>query len=253
MNLKLTKSLLSLMTFACLFSNDSIGEKPDHSTKKNSSSLKFVFISDTHGRHNEIKVPDGDFLIFCGDMCPRGSISDIQEFAQFLKKLPHKYKIVIAGNHDKPFEDERRAHAEELITSTGAFYLNDSGVEIEKIKIWGSPIQPWFLDWAFNRHRGEEIKKHWDKIPSDTNLLITHGPPYGILDQTERGEKTGCKDLFKKVKKIKPKVHAFGHIHEGYGKITKSKTTFINASNLNARYQATNPPIVFNWKSTKAK
>ena len=248
MNLRVTKPLLSFILLPCFFSYYSVASDSNSSSKKSSSPLTLVFISDTHGKHNEINVPDGDILIFCGDMCPRGELSDVRDFSQFLKKLPHKYKVVIAGNHDKPFENDRRTQAEELITSTGAIYLNDSGVEIEKIKIWGSPIQPWFYDWAFNKQRGKEIKRHWDMIPSDTNLLITHGPPYGILDQTNRGEKTGCKDLFNKVKEIKPKVHAFGHIHEGYGKVTKNKTTFINASNLNLKYQATNPPIVLKWK-----
>ncbi len=241
--MNIQQKFLSFIVFVVFFSNISKGDKIKDSIKQNSV-MKIVFISDTHGRHHEIDIPGGDFLIFCGDMCPRGSLSDIEEFSSFLKELPHKHKIVIAGNHDKPFEDERKYQAEEIITSSGVIYLNDSGVEIEQVKIWGSPIQPWFLNWAFNKQRGEEIKKHWDMIPLDTDLLITHGPPYGILDQNDEGKKLGCKDLFKKVKKVNPKVHAFGHIHESYGKVKKNKTTFINASNLNGKYKYTNPPIV---------
>ena len=205
--------------------------------------MKFVFLSDTHCQHNKIEVPDGDCFVFCGDMSYRGDLQEIKDFALFLRKLPHKQKIVIAGNHDFSFEDERKEQAEELIKSSGAEYLNDSGTQIEGIKFWGSPIQPYFFDWAFNRERGEEIKKHWDLIPLDTEVLITHGPPKGILDRTKRGEGAGCEELLKKVLEVKPKIHAFGHIHEGFGMIEKEHTIFINASNLNVRYQYTNPPI----------
>ena len=205
--------------------------------------MKLVFLSDTHCKHNKIKVPEGDCFIFCGDMSYRGDIQEINDFVFFLKKLSHKHKIVIAGNHDFCFEDERRVQAEELIKSAGAEYLNDSGIEIEGIQFWGSPIQPYFFNWAFNRQRGEDIKKHWDFIPLETEVLITHGPPKGILDRTKNNEEVGCEELLKKVMKVKPKIHAFGHIHEGYGMIQKEGTTFINASSLNFRYQYTNPPV----------
>lgn len=188
-------------------------------------------------------IPEGDCLIFCGDMSYRGDLSEISDFALFLKNLPHRHKIVIAGNHDFSFEDERKDQAEGFIKSSGAIYLNDSGTQINKIKFWGSPIQPYFHNWAFNRERGEEIKKHWDLIPPDTDVLITHGPPKGILDKTKRDEEVGCEELLKKVLEVNPKIHAFGHIHEGYGVFKQNKTIFINASNLNFRYQYTNPPI----------
>ena len=205
--------------------------------------MKLVFLSDTHCKHNEIKVPNGDCFIFCGDMSYKGDLSEIKSFSLFLQSLPHKHKIVVAGNHDFSFEDERKNQAEKLIRSSGAKYLNDSGIQIDEMKFWGSPIQPYFYDWAFNRERGKEIKKHWDLIPIDTDILITHGPPKGILDKTRRDEEAGCEELLKKVLEIKPKIHAFGHIHEGYGTFQKNKTTYINASNLNFRYQYTNPPI----------
>ena len=160
--------------------------------------MKFVFLSDTHCKHNEIKIPNGDCFIFCGDMSYRGDMSEIEGFSFFLQRLPHKHKIVIAGNHDFSFEDERKNQAEELIQSSGAKYLNDSKIQIDGIKFWGSPIQPYFHDWAFNRERGEEIKKHWDLIPTDTDILITHGPPKGILDKTKTGKEAGMRRAFKK-------------------------------------------------------
>ena len=205
--------------------------------------MKLVFLSDTHCKHKEIKVPDADCLIFCGDMSYRGNLLEIEEFSDFLRNLPHRHKIVIAGNHDFSFEDERKNQAEELIKSSGAEYLNDSGTQIDEIKFWGSPIQPYFFDWAFNRERGEKIKKHWDLIPLGTDVLITHGPPKGILDRIKTGEEVGCEELLKKVLEVKPKIHAFGHIHESYGMFHQNGTVYINASNLNLRYQYANPPI----------
>ncbi|MFN8395634.1 MAG: metallophosphoesterase [Bacteroidia bacterium] len=115
-------------------------------------------------------------------------------------------------------------------------YLNDSGVEIEGVKIWGSPIQPWFFDWAFNRQRGADIAKHWALIPEDTDILVTHGPPYGILDRTDDGKLVGCEELIKVVERIRPKIHVFGHIHEAHGSLIKDGTHYVNASILNLRY-----------------
>jgi len=235
------KKIIRLL-IVVIFTHVSLAQKETKNSME--KSYTFVFFSDTHGKHREIKVPKGDFLIFCGDMCPRGQLEDVESFAYWLKSLPHKNKIVIAGNHDRPFENEQKQQAEHLLKLAGAIYLNDSGVEIENIKFWGSPIQPEFNNWYFGRKRGLEIKKHWDKIPLNTNILITHGPPFGILDKNLQDESVGCKELFKRVNKVKPKLHAFGHIHEAYGKLKKNNITFINASSLNARYQYTNPPIV---------
>ena len=108
----------------------------------------------------------------------------------------------------------------------------------------GPPITPWFHDWAFNRTRGRNIRKHWEHIPSDVDVLITHGPPLGILDETMHGECVGCEDLLEKINTVKPKYHIFGHIHEGYGSISKNGTHFINASILDAGYVIRNKPVV---------
>ena len=124
--------------------------------------------------------------------------------------------------------------------------MNDSGITIDGIKIWGSPIQPEFFNWAFNRKRGAEIDKHWQLIPDDTDILVTHGPPFGYLDETARMERVGCVDLLKRIDEIKPKVHVFGHIHEGYGTaINDRDTLFINASVLDEHYRLVNEPICF--------
>ncbi|QNM86710.1 metallophosphatase domain-containing protein [Polaribacter pectinis] len=203
--------------------------------------MKIVLISDTHGNHNFI-IPEGDILIHAGDVSLRGTKKEIDSFIDWFQKQPHKHKIFIAGNHDFYFEEALKNNIK--INDTNLNYLNDSGCEIEGIKFWGSPIQPTFFNWAFNRERGEEIKKYWDLIPNDTDVLITHGPPHKILDLTKNGEYVGCEELKKKVLEIKPKLHVFGHIHEAYGKTVRNKTTFVNASLLDDKYRNVNAPIV---------
>jgi Icc-related predicted phosphoesterase len=205
--------------------------------------MKLTFFSDTHKKHDKLQFAGGDVLVFCGDLTSRGKLTDVESFAQFVAKLDYKNKIVIAGNHDFCFENQDSVNAEKIFDNHGLIYLNDSGIEIDGIKFWGSPIQPWFHDWAFNKKRGEEIKKHWDLIPKDTDVLITHGPPFGILDLCYHGDRVGCSDLLNVVQKIKPRVHAFGHIHECYGVIEQDGTKFVNACNLNEKYIVSNPPI----------
>ncbi len=193
--------------------------------------MKIICISDTHGYHKDLNVPDGDLLIFAGDYTNdhRKKVPEqLAAFNSWLGELPHKHKVMIAGNHDFFFEDNPKI-AESFITN--AIYLNDSGIEIEGLKIWGSPVQPTFYDWAFNKQCGEEIKKHWSLIPEDTDILVTHGPPAGILDLTDRKDSAGCKDLYNAIKKLGSlKLHIFGHIHEAYGQLVKDGITYINPS-----------------------
>jgi Icc-related predicted phosphoesterase len=206
--------------------------------------MKFIIISDTHGQHKNLTLPKGDVIIHAGDISQRGKESEIIDFLNWFKDLDFKYKIFIAGNHDFFFEETSEKDIQKIIPEN-IIYLCDSGVEVENIKIWGSPITPWFYDWAFNRPRGAQIAHHWQLIPIDTDILITHGPAFGKLDKTTRGENVGCEDLLHSIDKIKPKVHICGHIHEGYGQTTSSKTKFINASLLDEKYGLTNPSITF--------
>ncbi len=204
--------------------------------------MKIVCISDTHSLHNRMEIPDGDLLIHAGDISSRGGLTEIADFNEWLGTLPHPHKVIIAGNHDFGFEHFPK-EAKALITN--AKYLNDSSVTIKGLKIWGSPIQPWFYDWAFNRKRGKDIRKHWKMIPTDTDILITHGPPYGILDDTDRGEKVGCADLIEIIQtRVRPRLHVFGHIHEAYGQKQVDETLFVNASMVNLAYQPVNKAIV---------
>ena len=207
--------------------------------------MRIVCISDTHNCHDQINVPDGDILIHAGDATTVGNLEQIVFFDHWFSSQPHKYKIFIAGNHDWLFETDNN-FARSLLDKS-IIYLQDSFVEIEGLKIYGSPWQPRFYDWAFNLMRGAEIAEKWKLIPNDTDILITHGPPHGILDEVPRKyfvENTGCEELRKVVETIKPKLHIFGHIHCGYGQTEQFGVKFVNASNCDEEYNPTQPPII---------
>lgn len=209
--------------------------------------MKFVAISDTHGQHDKLDLPDGDVVLHAGDISKRGTEQQVREFLSWFSALKYQYKIFIAGNHDFFLEKLQEETLREIIPSN-VIYLQDSGVEINGIKIWGSPVQPWFHDWAFNRQRGPDIRKHWDLIPDDTDILLTHGPIKGVLDRTVYGQEVGCADLLDAVRRIEPPFHICGHIHEAYGEHVSGETKFINASVLNEDYILVNSPIEFEYK-----
>jgi hypothetical protein len=189
--------------------------------------MRIVCISDTHARHHLTVVPDGDILEHAGDITRHGSLEDVESFDRWLGTLPHRHKVVICGNHDFCFQEQpQRARA--LLTN--AIYLEDSGCEIEGLAFYGSPWQPWFGGWAFNLPRGEELARVWARIPDRVDVLITHGPPEGILDRTSRGDSAGCRDLYLRVMAVKPRLHVFGHIPEAAGRVDIDDTIFVNAS-----------------------
>ena len=204
---------------------------------------KIVCLSDTHNCNEQIAVPDGDILIHAGDATIRGTQFEVEEFLQWFSSLPHKYKIFVAGNHDWLYETNNR-FARLLTAKFNIKYLQDSFVEIKDTKVYGSPWQPRFYDWAFNLRRGEEIAEKWKMIPADTDILVTHGPPHEILDLTPNGDSAGCEELRKAIERIRPKAHIFGHIHSGYGTIEKFNVKFINASICDESYSPINSPIV---------
>lgn len=212
--------------------------------------MKILCLSDTHNQHDSIPSEyinnkDGliETIIHAGDMTLNGGKSEVIDFLNWYTTLPFKYKILIAGNHDFYFERNEEEIKDLLKSYPNIIYLNDTGIRIDNILFWGSPVQPWFYDWAFNK-RGSEILEHWDKIPKDVNVLITHGPIKGILDENRQGDKVGCQFLSEKIKDFTDlKLHVCGHIHEGYGRLENEKTIFINASLLNYKYYMTNTPI----------
>ena len=204
--------------------------------------MRIVFISDTHGQHSSLLLPEGDMIIHAGDFTSKGTAAQVNDFLYWFKKLPFRYKIFIGGNHDFLLEEKPDQFREMLLPDF--IYLEDSMVEIEGIKIWGSPITPYFFNWAFNRQRGEDIRRYWNMIPEGIDVLVTHGPPYGILDTTARGEVVGCKDLTDRINETRPRIHVFGHIHEAYGQVQGEHTLFINASCADLKYRMVNAPVV---------
>jgi Icc-related predicted phosphoesterase len=212
---------------------------------------KLIFISDTHTHHESLNEslselyenhPDS-ILIHSGDISYKGNPWEVERFVKWYSNLSFKYKIFISGNHDFLFEDNGSL-AKDILADLGndLIYLEDSEVEIDGLKFWGSPVTPWFHNWAFNRF--SEIKNHWDLIPADTNILITHGPPKGILDRTKTNLNVGCPILLEKIKTLKSlKVHAFGHIHESWGVQKLNEVHFINSSVLDFHYEVKNLPV----------
>lgn len=211
--------------------------------------MRIVCISDTHNCNEQINVADGDVLIHAGDSLTNGTGAELESVVGWLTSLPHKYKILIAGNHDRIFESspfEARAMLPPSIT-----YLQDSKAEIMGLMFYGAPWQPRFYDWAFNLDRGREMAEKWALIPEDTNILVTHGPPHGILDEVEAKFGTsseGCEELRKRVSQLsgsgRLKLHVFGHIHCGYGLHEELGIKFVNASICDEQYQPTQLPIV---------
>jgi Icc-related predicted phosphoesterase len=206
----------------------------------NEKGIRIVLFADTHGRYQEISIPNGDILIFAGDISRYGLLSELDEFNSFLGPLPHRHKIMIAGNHDFCFEDFPEESRKRI---TNAIYLQDQAVSVMDMSFYGSPWQPLFMNWAFNLPPGKPLREKWDLIPKDTDVLITHGPPYGYGDLTMLGERTGDKELLRAIMRIKPKLNLFGHIHEGYGQWKVGRTLLINASVCDDQYRPLNPPV----------
>jgi predicted phosphodiesterase len=211
--------------------------------------MRIVAISDTHCMHDRVDVPDGDVLVHAGDFCMSGKASQVRAFADWFEAQPHRHKIVIAGNHDRSLElDPDLAR----MMFRRATYLFDTETEIDGIKFYGSPWQPWFLNWAFNLRRGEPLREKWALIPLDVDVLITHGPPWGVLDVAYDNEHVGCEELTMAISRNQPKLHIFGHIHEGYGTHREGPTLHVNASTCTLAYAPTNPPIVIDFANARA-
>ena len=223
--------------------------------------MRITLISDTHSKHKQIThdLPGGDLLVCAGDISDRGLQYEIKQFCEWFNNL-HSYthKIFIAGNHDWGFQDNPIAVKEMLELYPNITYLQDDFTYIgddaqSMVKIYGSPWQPRFMNWAFNADRGEDIQQHWDKIPNDTDILITHGPAFGYLD-TLIGESVplGCENLANKILEVKPKIHVCGHIHSGYGHKVNADGSmhFFNAAVLGEQYSYMHKPITFDWEKT---
>ncbi|KAL3673175.1 hypothetical protein V7S43_002468 [Phytophthora oleae] len=223
--------------------------------------MKVVCVSDTHGLHEDaLAIPDGDVFVHAGDFTDTGERSEVLAFNEFLGRLPHRYKLVIAGNHESSFDrvfypqfwhqyGHRQQYDPDEVRAllTNALYLEDQAVLIEGFVFYGTPWQPEFCNWAFNLPRGDALLKRWRHIPSDTDVLITHTPPMGHGDLVGY-QRVGCADLRKEVEtRVRPKLHVFGHVHEGYGRSASpdGAITYFNASTCTHNYEPVNPPFVF--------
>ena len=213
------------------------------------AALRLVCLSDTHNHHDRLSVPDGDVLLHAGDFTGGGTAREVEAFGEFLAGLPHREKIVIAGNHDFLFEREPE-RARSLLGDVT--YLQDSGAHVAGLSVWGSPWQPWFHDWAFNLPRGAALAEKWELVPESVDLLVTHGPPRGILDTTFDGRRVGCEELELARARIRPRLHLFGHIHEAYGTHRADGILSVNACNCDLCYRPVNAPVVIDWDDPSA-
>ncbi len=177
--------------------------------------LRIVAVADTHTFQHDLDVPDGDVFLHAGDLLRAGRLAELLPVAEWIGSLPHRHKVVVAGNHDWVFVRQQRAAIEFLGPSVT--YLQDSGCVIDGVKFWGSPWQPTFHDWAFNLPRGRALREKWDLIPNDTDVLITHGPPRGYGDECGNPHRVGCDDLRAALARVRPRLHCFGHVHQDGG------------------------------------
>ncbi|KAM7346397.1 metallophosphoesterase domain-containing protein 1-like isoform 2-T2 [Cochliomyia hominivorax] len=220
---------------------------------------RVVCMSDTHTMTSQLKfdVPQGDIFIHAGDFSNYGRWNEVKEFNDWIGSLPHKHKIVIAGNHELSFDpitkkknnstDEPSSNVRDALTN--CTYIEDELIEIWGLRIYGSPWQPKYGNWAFNLPRGEALLEKWNKIPANIDILITHGPPIGHGDLCKWGSRGGCVELLTTIqKRVKPKYHIFGHIHEDYGVTTDGQVTYVNASTCDLQYIPINKPIVFDME-----
>ena len=218
--------------------------------------MRITFISDSHNKHNLLNgfLPGGDLLIHAGDISSRGYTHEIENFAKWYDKIDnYDSKVFICGNHDFGFQDDAEKVKGLLTGYKTIDYLQDDWMGVGEdmdnmVKIWGSPWQPEFHNWAFNLPRGEKLKEKWDMIPDDVDILVTHGPAFGKLDFVPYdGVNVGCEDLLSKIQEIKPKIHLCGHIHSGRGVVFSEGTLYVNASVLNDRYEFRNKPITIDF------
>ena len=223
--------------------------------------MRILFTSDSHSLQNEIPkqwLKEADAICHSGDICLKGTHQEAVAFMKWFSELPYEHKLFTVGNHDICFdpthrrykyfkEDFDRVYPEKIddireIIPDNIMLLDNSGIEIEGLKFWGYPQTPEFCSWAFNIPRGEAMTEFTGQIPLDTDILLTHGPPRGILDMTMRGEYVGCEQLLERIKEVKPLVHSFGHIHEARGKVVDGDTLFLNSSVVNLNYFVVNQP-----------
>lgn len=200
--------------------------------------MKIVAMADVHNTF-KFSIPDGDVLVVCGDLTYTGALSELRTTAEYLAKLPHPNKIVVAGNHDFCLEGRQFRHpfvkpalrieAEDILFENGLKYLYGTSIVIDGLKFFGGPWTPVYHDWAFNLNP-QEREAVWATTPDDVDVLLSHGPPYGYGDLTTHGQRVGCEALLNAIDAKRPRVVCFGHIHEDVGQWTRGSSRLINCS-----------------------
>ena len=229
--------------------------------------MRFVVVSDTHNAHAQLDghMPAGDVLLHCGDLTCRGTRAELEAVCAWLDEQPYAEKLVICGNHDigldrasygdiwrKWHHEDAREHPTELhdLLASHCTLLENSAVTTKKggIKVWGSPCQPVIpgRHMAFNLANEKESTATWSTIPDDAEIVMSHGPAFGLLDRMFTGMHVGDKVLRRQLlERVRPRFHCFGHIHEAWGVAEEGVTTFINAASCTLLYKAWHEPIVF--------
>ena len=211
--------------------------------------MVLVLFGDTHELHREVEVPAGDLLICVGDFTMFSkNLSAIEDFNEWLGELPHRYKIVVPGNHEFFLESnpERRSLLD------NANVLIDESIEIEGLNIYGSPMTPLY-GAACGKSSPKDRERHWSKVPKNTHVLITHGPPFGILDLSpDQAERMGDPELRNRVRALASlKLHAFGHVHGAYGGVEEDGITFANVALMGRLGNLVQGPTVLRMTSRR--
>jgi len=218
--------------------------------------MKLALTADLHGMHQQVTIPKADVLVVAGDVTGHGEWYEVENFIEWVKQQPVDQCVFIAGNHDRCLSNPNvlrdSPYKEELAEDYSIHYLQDSSIVINGIHFYGSPWTPQFMNWSFMYEReSEEAELIWNEIPSDVDILITHGPPKYVLDRSFYNimgytQDCGCEVLADKIRELEPPVHCYGHIHECYGQamMPPISTQFINASACTLDYRPTNKPVL---------
>jgi len=221
--------------------------------------MKITCISDTHAYHHITQIEPCDVLVHAGDYSTMGGLREISSLFDWFDRQPCNHVVTCCGNHDFGIQNHPDVFNQEILEPVSgkihylelASYYFPGSVTIEGVTFTGSPWTPYYFNWAFNFPRRdinshEIAKAHWDLIPQETNVLLTHGPPYSILDKTEDGRYVGCPALNERILELSDlKAHVFGHIHKSYGQVTLGDVLYVNASQKDIDYRSHNRPFTF--------
>ena len=241
-----------------------VTEVKDEKQPKAENAVRVLLFSDTHGRTREMtpyEYEGIDISIFSGDFTNIGGYRDIVQFKDWYLSCKSKYKVMISGNHELTLDLENQGKIRPtkpellegktpqelknvLLNEPGIIYLENRSINLCGLNIFGSPYSPYFCNWAFPTPEDPNI---WDMIPQDTDIIVTHGGPLGILDKSVKGIHCGCPRLDNAILKIKPALCVFGHIHEDAGLVVKKGITYVNASVLNYHYEVAFKPRIVDF------